>query len=53
MARHRFDDNDNDKKWGGPELAERAEAQPQRHGQHRENAQSRDSDKERTQPHQR
>jgi hypothetical protein len=53
MGRHRFDDSDNNDKWGGPELAERADAQPQRHRRDRDNSQSRDSDRDRAQPPQR
>ncbi|WP_236789099.1 hypothetical protein [Amycolatopsis sp. GM8] len=50
MARHRLDDNDNDDKWGGPELAEKQDHQPQRHRRERDKAQSLDADSERTQP---
>ncbi|GAB2993753.1 hypothetical protein LWP59_32495 [Amycolatopsis acidiphila] len=55
MARHRFDENDkdNDKKWGGPELAERTEEQPQRHRRDRDKAQALDPDSDRPQPPQR
>lgn len=35
MARHRFEDNDNDEKWGGPELAEKVDHEPPRHNEDR------------------
>ncbi|GAA5152522.1 MULTISPECIES: hypothetical protein [Amycolatopsis] len=41
MARHRFEDNDNDEKWGGPELAEQIDHQPRKHRQDREGRESR------------
>lgn len=50
MARHRFDDNDNDKKWGGPALAERTDSQPQRHRRDHETRKSRDAESDRPQP---
>jgi hypothetical protein len=53
MARHRLDDSDNDKRWGGPELAERKDVHPQRHRRDRDNNQSRDADSDRNQPPQR
>lgn len=53
MARHRLDDSDKQNKWGGPELAERKDSQPQRHRRDRDNSQSRDAEAERNQPPQR
>ncbi|WP_160148838.1 hypothetical protein [Amycolatopsis alkalitolerans] len=38
MARHSFEENDNDEKWGGPELAEKHEGQPQSHRRERDKA---------------
>jgi hypothetical protein len=36
MARHRFEENDNDRKWGGPALSEHRDSPPQRHSQEKE-----------------
>jgi hypothetical protein len=35
MGRHRFEDNDNEGKWGGPDLPERREAERRRSGSQR------------------
>jgi hypothetical protein len=38
MARHRFEENDNERKWGGPALSERRDSPPQRHSEDNEGA---------------
>ncbi|MTD58408.1 hypothetical protein [Amycolatopsis pithecellobii] len=52
MARHRLDDNDNNEKWGGPELAENQDHQPHQHRRDRNSGKSEVTEPEadRTQP---
>ncbi|WP_166462739.1 hypothetical protein [Amycolatopsis acidicola] len=47
MGKHRFDENEEDRKWGGPALAERKEAEPRRHSREEKESESDRADAER------